>query len=105
MNLTPNMQLASRLELQVFPDLLAKLKLLENMNDITENGRTRPDGLMNWPERPERHRDSAGPVIPDYSVLCISFASVSCGGGSVAVDSFFHRKMTFSIRITCQATM
>ena len=71
MNLTPNMPLASRLELQVFPDLLAKLKLLENMNDITENGRTRPDGLMNWPERPERHRDSAGPVIPDYLVLCI----------------------------------
>ena len=96
MNLTPNMPLASRLELQVFPDLLAKLKLLENMNDITENGRTRPDEL---------HRDSAGPVIPDYSVLCISFASVSCGGGSIAVDSFFHRKMTFSIRITCQATM
>ena len=35
--------LASRLRLQVFPDLLAKLKLLENMNDITENGRTRPE--------------------------------------------------------------
>ena len=67
MNLTPNMPLASRLELQVFPDLLAKLELLGNMNDITENGRTRPDEL---------HRDSAGPVIPDYSVLCISFASV-----------------------------
>ena len=68
MNLTPNMPPPSRLELQVVPDLLAKLKLLENMNDITENGRTRPDD-RNWLARPDSSSYSAGPVIPDYSVL------------------------------------
>ena len=68
MNLTPNMPPPSRLELQVVPDLLAKLKLLENMNDITENGRTRPDD-RNWLARPDSSSYSAGPVISDYSVL------------------------------------